>query len=137
MFSIDPETRFEGALLAAGGRVARFHCAETVASTAAEKRALWEATGADAIEMESGFIRAICRRHSVPSATLRVILDRAEEDLPLDFSRLMTEEMRLDTGKLMLAIARSPAKLAGLLRLHKQSRAAAATLGDALASLLL
>jgi hypothetical protein len=52
VFAADEETGLEPALLAAGARAARFHCVDRVATTAEQKRALWQATGADVVDME-------------------------------------------------------------------------------------
>jgi len=137
VFAVDPETALESSLRAAGAGPARFHCAPRVATAAEQKRALWESTGADAVEMESGIICELCRARNIPSGIIRVILDTASEDLPLDFNELMTENDRMDYGKLAGKLFRSPGKVGSLLRLQKQSTEAAKRLAGVLNGVLL
>ncbi len=137
IFAADPETGLEPALLAAGAKPARFHCADRVVATAEDKRALREATGADAVEMESEAVCAACREHKIPCGTVRVVLDTAQEDLPLDFNQLMTTEQKFSHRRLALALMRRPGKAGALLRLQRQARTAAEKLGQLLVDLLL
>jgi hypothetical protein len=126
------EDRLASVLLAAGARPARFQCGERVVTTATEKRALRQQTGAEAVEMESGIIRAICAQRNIPSATVRVISDDANQDLPLDFNRLMDSDQNLSGARLALALARSPRKIGALLKLQKQTQAVAEELAQVL-----
>jgi adenosylhomocysteine nucleosidase len=123
-------------LLKAGARPARLFCASRIAVTAAEKRDLHRTTGADAVEMESEAIQAVCRERGIPCATVRVISDPAGEDLPLDFNRLAGPDMNLDFGRLALALAKSPGKIGALLKLQRQCAAAAEALARVLASVV-
>lgn len=120
------------ALLAAGARPVIFHCAPRIAVTAAEKAGLRKQTGADAVEMESEIIQAICREKKIPCATVRVISDTAEEDLPVDFNQLTTANMSMDFGRLALVLMKSPGKISGLLKLQRKTRAAAENLARVL-----
>ena len=114
----------------------KFHCAKRVAVTAAEKRALWDEYAVDAVEMESSVIRTICREFKVPSATIRVILDSARQDLPLDFNALMTSEDKIDYGKLAWAVLTRPHKIPKLVDFQRQTIIAAQKLGAVLDELV-
>jgi len=123
-------------LLAAGAKPAKIFCADRIATTMAEKKKLREETGADAVEMESGVIHAVCAGQGIPCATVRVISDTAGEDLPLDFNALSKPDKNLDFGKLFLAIARSPGKIGALMELRRKTRFAAEQLSTVLAKLI-
>jgi adenosylhomocysteine nucleosidase len=123
-------------LVAAGAKPAKFFCADHIATTVAEKRKLRAATGADAVEMESAAIHAVCAERGVACATVRVISDPANEDLPLDFNMLAQPDKSLDYSKLFLAIAKSPGKIGALMKLQRQARFAAERLAEVLAKVL-
>jgi adenosylhomocysteine nucleosidase len=119
-----------------GARAGTFYCSARVAVTAAEKSTLRARYGADAVEMESSVIRTLCRERGIPSATVRVISDLANVDLPLDFNALMTSDQRISTGKLLSALARSPRSIPRLLELQRDTRVAARRLADVLRGLI-
>ena len=132
LFSANGYPNLEKKFQAAGALSGQFYCDNKIAVTSEAKRALWKQTGADAVEMESGFICAICRQQGIPVATVRVILDTAEEDLPLDFNELTNEDQEMDYWKLTKKLIKSPAKITALLRLQKRCQIAAGKLSDTL-----
>lgn len=136
VFAADPGFVWRDRLLAAGARPVKFHCAERIAATAAEKRRLRESTGADAVEMESAVIAAECRRRGVPCATVRVISDAAGEDLPVDFNRFLGPDHRLALLHLLGAVWRHPNLLRALLELRRTTREAAQRLAAVLAAVM-
>jgi adenosylhomocysteine nucleosidase len=126
----------EGALSAAGAVHGRFFCADRILVTVAEKAALWQQTGADAVEMESEAIRAICLERRIPSATVRVISDAAGEELPLDFNRLSTPDFRWRYARLAAEMVRCPGKVFELIRFRAALGQAAGRLAEVLAAAL-
>jgi adenosylhomocysteine nucleosidase len=123
-------------LLAAGAKPGTFFCADRIATTVAEKTKLRYETRADAVEMESAAIHAVCAERGIPCATVRVISDPASEDLPLDFNALAKPDRSLDFGKLFLTLARSPGKIGALMELQKKTNFAAENLARVLAQII-
>jgi nucleoside phosphorylase len=136
LFEKDAGSGLGELLRASGASPAKFYCSSRVATTAAEKTALRQSTGADVVEMESGVIREICREKKIPSATIRVISDAANQDLPLDFNALMTPEQTISFSKLALALVKSPGKIPQLMELQRNTRFAAQRLAEVLEKLL-
>jgi adenosylhomocysteine nucleosidase len=135
IFEIPQPSTFNLQLSTYGATPAKFFCADHIATTVAEKKALRAETGADAVEMESAAIHAVCRERGIPCATVRVISDTAGEDLPLDFNALSKPDKNLDFGKLFLAIAKSPGKIGALMQLQKKTKFAAEQLAEVLAKI--
>lgn len=133
LYSADPDLEeIEARLRLAGARPGRFTCEPRVAVTSREKLDLRIQTGADAVEMESGIIRQICRSRGIPSMTVRVISDAASEDLPMDFNALMTPDMRIDKGRLFFQLAGAPWRIPDLIQFNKRVTASAEALADVL-----
>ena len=109
-----------------------FCCHDRIAVTTVEKSFLWRSGGCDAVEMESAGIHEIAQSRQIPCLTLRAISDAADENLPLDFNRLLTSQRKLDLAKLCGALCRNPVRLPALVRFYgsmaKTSRALAVAL---------
>lgn len=123
-------------LAGAGAKEAKIFCADRIATTVTDKKKLREETGADAAEMESGAVQAVCAEHGIPCVTVRVISDTADQDLPLDFNKFLTENKSMDMSKLMMAVARAPWKMGALMELQKNTKLAAQRLADVLVETL-
>jgi adenosylhomocysteine nucleosidase len=136
VFATDEDAGLTPMLLSAGACPVTFYCSSRVATSVTEKKRLWEETGADAVEMESEIIRAICKAHGIPSATIRVISDAANENLPLDFNALMTSDQKLNYLKLICTLVMSPGKIPALLRLQRQTQIAARNLAGVLSKVI-
>lgn len=125
-------TSLADALHQAGAHSGRFSTQPRVAVTRQEKHSLWTETHADAVEMESGVIQALCAGRSIPCATVRVISDAADEDMPLDFNALMDSSYRLRPSRLAWSLVRQPQRLPALIRLGTSTQRAAQSLAELL-----
>ncbi|MGB9601441.1 MAG: hypothetical protein ACP5MG_13840 [Verrucomicrobiia bacterium] len=128
VFSAPEQTA--GVLKRLGAIESRFYCSTRVICSSKEKLNLYQQTGADAVEMESGIIKNVCEKHNVACVVIRVISDTAYEDLPLDFNELINANGKIKMFKLIARVSARPLLARRLLNFQKQTDAAARALGE-------
>jgi adenosylhomocysteine nucleosidase len=80
--------------------------------------------------MESGYILAAAEQAHVPCVAVRAISDAADEDLPVDFARILDSHGHLKMGGLLKEVGLSPYRIPLLIQFGRQSRAAGKSLAD-------
>ena len=104
---------------------------DTIAATVAQKRTLAERTGALAVDMESHVAARVAARHGLGFAALRVISDRAADDLPPAALVGMRPDGGMALGAVLASLARRPAQLPALIRTGQQADRAFSSLSRA------
>jgi len=89
---------------------------DKIHATAADKRALRQATGAHAVDMESHHVAAAAREWNRPFAVLRVVSDAAARSLPRAAQAGFRADGRPDIAAVLLALAQRPWELPSLIR---------------------
>jgi adenosylhomocysteine nucleosidase len=102
--------------------VQRFLTTERVARSPEEKARLAEF--GDAVEMESYAILSVAVAHNVPAIAIRVISDRFDQVIPMDFSGSIDQCGHVLKGKLARDLLSDPRKIPALIRLGRQSSVA-------------
>jgi adenosylhomocysteine nucleosidase len=95
--------------------------AEIVANSVA-KRELFRATGACAVDLESGAVARVARRHDLPFAVLRAICDPAVRDLPPAALVALDAGGAIGMLRVLASLARQPSQIGGLIRLARDAR---------------
>ena len=108
--------------------VEAFHTADHVVIDSAEKKTL--GIDADAVEMESGEILYEAGAFGVKGVAVRCISDDSDEELPLDFNRVITDRGEVSMGKVAAEVARRPWVVPRLVKFGRQSNAAALKLAE-------
>jgi len=113
----------EDAAVFGARRVPMFVTANHVAVKAEEKKRL--SFAGDAVDMESFAAMTEAAAHNISSVAIRAISDAADENLPLDFNRVLNERGRIQLSRVLGRVALAPHRLPGLIRLDRNSRRAA------------
>jgi len=113
---------------ATGARLGILAGAAAAVATPAAKRALRDATGALAVDMESEAVAAFAALHSLPFAALRAVADPADAVVPRAALVGLDADGRAAPGRVLLALLRRPGELRPLLRVAADARTALAAL---------
>ena len=100
-----------------------FYSADRVIRLASEKQELGKL--ADAVEMESGEVLYEAAAFGAKGIAIRGISDTSNEDLPLDFNKVVTSAGEVSIPKVLGEVARHPLSAGALVRFGSQSRMAA------------
>ncbi|HWE04513.1 MAG TPA: hypothetical protein VG326_19060 [Tepidisphaeraceae bacterium] len=112
-------------------RAGKIVASPTVIATPAQKRALFEQTGALAVDMESAIARAAATEMNVPFVSIRAISDAADESLNPAILKMVDAFGKPRPMSLALTLLRRPTLIPGLIRLGKSSNFAARNLATA------
>ena len=116
-------------------RRAEIWSADRVAVTSKEKRQLRHRSGAAVVEMESAAVAEKAREWGLPFRAVKAVSDTADEDLPLDFNLFRDRNGRFQTSRIAAAgFLRPFTTMPALLRLNRNCRRAAESLGEFLAA---
>jgi adenosylhomocysteine nucleosidase len=112
----DPAWRARLTALLPGTKVGVQLGRDTMVARAAEKAALYHATGAIGVDMESHLAARAARRHGLRFAVARVVSDAADRDLPVAAQCGMRPDGRVDIPAVLRALAADPRQLPALIR---------------------
>lgn len=93
-----------------------------------DKRALYERTGAVAVDMESHIVAALARKHQIPMAAIRVITDPAERALPACAVSAMRPNGTTDIMAMIRSVMERPGEIPALVQTALDARVARSTL---------
>ena len=108
-----------------GGRLLAYHA---LVADAAEKRRLFEATGAHAVDTESGGVARAAEAGKVPLLVVRAVADPARRRLPQAALAATDKDGAMRPGALLAALCRRPWELAALPGLARDAACAKRTL---------
>ncbi len=95
-----------------------------VVATVAEKTRLRTASGAAAIDLESGALAEVADRHGLPFAALRAVCDPADRDLPALALAALDAQGRIGLWRSFASLLARPGQVPALLALARDAAAA-------------
>jgi adenosylhomocysteine nucleosidase len=101
----------------------RFLTTEKIVATAEEKARL--APFADAVDMESFAILSVARERKLSAVAIRVVSDRFDQDIPVDFSTAVDEKGNVRIAGVLKRVVYNPINIPALIRLGRESKTAA------------
>ena len=105
-------------------------------ATPAQKAALFEQSGALAVDMETQPVQALAHCLHIPFLAVRAISDTATGTLDPAFLKFVNAHGRPRVGRALAHLARHPTKLAGMLQIRRATNVALANLATTLVAIV-
>ena len=132
--NVTPTAYARATALAAGARRGTMATSREVVATADAKSALFAATGAVAVDMESSVILAHAAAAGCPTLVVRGVSDTARESLPPELIGLVTPAGKLSTVRALTLTVTRPHVLPRALALRRATRRALTAVARLLAA---
>jgi len=121
----------------AGLKHTRLICSDRVLVSSAEKHLLHERhPDAAIVDMESAGAARAAREAGIPFMAVKAVSDGHEENLPVDFNRFTEDDGGIDVAGLIFHVLTHPSTIGPLVKLSRNSKAAAENLAARLYELL-
>ena len=104
--------------------------AQDIVPTALEKRDLCRATGAHAVDLESGAVARVALAHGLPFAVMRAVCDPANCSLPPAAIVALNRKGTIGFGRVLLSVLRFPRQIRDLRELAVDAHIARDALVD-------
>jgi adenosylhomocysteine nucleosidase len=101
---------------------------DSIVATASEKQALFDATGARAVDLESHEVAAVATAAGLPFLVLRAVADPSDQVIPQVAREALRPDGRVRLRATLGGLIRQPGELAALLRLARHSARGLASL---------
>ncbi len=111
---------YKGALIAS----------EKIISTAQAKQAIFEKTGAIALDMESGAIAKVATHYALPFLAIRAIADPASMDLPNALENSLNEKGEVAMTRILKSLVLNPKEIPHLIQVGQYFQLARKTLSN-------
>ncbi|HJT45208.1 MAG TPA: hypothetical protein VJ721_02955 [Chthoniobacterales bacterium] len=118
-------------------RTAKIFTSASIIDSIAERNQIAAASGAAAVEMETGAIASVCHSHGVPLLALRAISDTPEQPFPVPPSVLFDlGRQRTDYARLLGYLLAHPAAIPRLVAFGRKINRVRAQLTDAIVAVI-
>jgi adenosylhomocysteine nucleosidase len=118
-------------------RLVKLFTSTSIVDSVDERNEIARASGAAAVDMETGSIVGVCNAHGVPVLSLRVISDTPAQPFPAPPDVLFDiERQRTNLGRIIAYLLRHPGSIPKLTRFSKQIARAREALTNAVVMLV-
>lgn len=118
-------------------RSAKLFTSTAIIDSIADRNEIARASGAAAVDMETGTIVSVCNAHGVPLLSLRAISDTPTEPFPAPPHVLFDlEHQRTNYGRLVAYLLTHPASISRLIKFGREINRVRAQLTDAIVALV-